>query len=197
MGIHRLSAPATYRPYTVLLLVYGGLSLAWAAVLQAVVPSLDPILQIQPALNGDLHLFFGTAALFVALLRRARGVAALPASTALVLGLGIDFPVGSALAVYWLTRVRRIERQPPSREKTVDLYTTGLYVAGLGFALTMVAFQSLLPGLHSADLFGILAVVYGGLGLLLTAVATLRCLSRSWGYFATFGLNVLLAPLCP
>jgi hypothetical protein len=159
-----------YRPYTALLLAYGVLSLLWAAVLQTLIPNLDPVLEMQPAFSIDLHLLLGTAALCAAVLRRTRGVAALPASTALTCGIALDFPFGSALTVYWLVRVWKLERQPPSRERTPSLYTMGLYLAGFGCALVTILFRSLLPRLAPVDLFRIFAAAYGGLSLLLIAV---------------------------
>lgn len=196
-SLEPLAPGQLYQPYTVLLLVYGVLSLLWAAVLQILAPGLGLILMKQPALSPDLHLFLGTAALFAAVLRRSRGAAALPASIALMFGLALDFPFGSAVTVYWLIRIRRIERQPLSRERAVDLYTMWLYLASLGCGLAMMMFHGLLPGLDLSGIFGIFAAVYGGLTLLLLVVATLRCLSRQWGYVSTFGLNVLLALLVP
>jgi len=186
-----------YRPYTALLFAYGLLSLLWAVVLQTLIPGPSPLLEMQPAFNVDLHLFLGAAALLAAVLRRIRGVAALPASIALTLGMALDVPFGSALTIFWMIRVLNLERQPPSRERTADRYTTGLFLAGFGCGLAAAVFRWLLPGGREGDVFGIVAAAYGGLSLLLLAVATLRCLSRQWGHILTFALNVLLALLLP
>jgi hypothetical protein len=91
----------------------------------------------------------------------------------------------------------REERQPPSRHKAVDRYTLVVFIVGLGLLMSAVTFLTLLPGSGADGLFRILGDVYGGLGLLFFAAGSIRCLDRRWGYYATFGLNVLLMLLVP
>jgi hypothetical protein len=192
-----LAAGRLKRIYTVLLLLYGGLSLVIAAGLHLSMAGLDPALRSSLGLSVGIHLLFGAIAIWVGLLRLLRGVPALPASIATSAASAIDFPLGTLLFLYWLLRVRQEERQPPSRYKAVDRYTMIVFIVGFCLLISAVTFLTLLPGIGTGDLFRVLGYVYGGLGLLFVAAGSLRCLDRRLGYYAAFGLNVLLMPLVP
>lgn len=185
------------RIYTILLLLYGGLSLLIAAGLHVSMAGLDPALRSSLGMSVGIHLLFGAIAIWVGLLRLLRGVPALPASIVTSVASAIDFPLGTLLFLYWLLRVRQEERQPPSRYKAVDRYTLIVFIVGFGLLIAAVTFLTLLPGSGTGDLVRVLGYVYGGLGLLFVAAGSIRCLDRRLGYYATFGLNILLTPLVP
>ena len=185
------------RIYSILLLVYGGLALLIAAGMYLSTLRLDPVLRYKLALSINLHILWGMTAILAGLLRLFRGVPALPASIAISVASAIDFPLGTLLFLYWLLRVRQEERQPPSRYKAVDRYTLIVFIVGFCLLISAVTFLTLLPGSGTGDLFRVLGYVYGGLGLLFVAAGSIRCLDRRLGYYATFGLNILLMLLVP
>jgi hypothetical protein len=185
------------RTYTVLLLVYGGLALLIAAGTYRATAGLEVAWRSNLALSSGIRLLLGTIALWVGLLRLFRGVPSLPASIVISVATVLDFPLGTLLFFYWLILVRPGERQPPSRHRAADRYTTILFIVGLGLWISAVTFLTLLPKPGATDFLGILGYVYGGLGFLFLAVGSIRCLGRRWGYSATFGLNVLLLLLVP
>lgn len=185
------------RTYTILLSVYGGLSLLLALALGLAAPSLGGELQPQLLFSSYIHLVFGIAAILVALLRQIRGAASLPVSNALSIALAIELPLGTALFVYWMAKVRKAEQQQPSAPKPVRWYTTGLFIAALGFSMSFAPLRFAAGSGDPDDILILMAWVYVGAAALLAAVAVVRSVSRRWGYYATFGLSIILLPLLP
>jgi hypothetical protein len=124
------------RAYTAILFSYGCLSLLLAWGLSAAFPSLEREAQASLTLNVNIHILLGIAAIVIGLLRLLKGVASLPASNALSFALAMDLPIGTAVFLFWLIRVRHGERPLllQSGPKPVRWYTAGLFLAALGFS---------------------------------------------------------------
>lgn len=183
--------------YTTILFSYGGLSLLLALGLNAAIPNLET--EVQPTLrfNVYVHLLFGIAAILIGLLRLLKGAASLPASNVLSIALAMELPIGTALFLYWLTRVRPGEKSLQLGPKPTRWYTAGLFIAALGFSLSALTFRLASASGRPNGLLEIMALVYIGVSLLLATVGVARCVSARWGYYATFGLSVVLVLLVP
>jgi hypothetical protein len=185
------------RTYTILLFLYGVVSLLVAFGLRRVLPGLGGEEAANLLLHFYTNLAFGAAALLVALLRHLRGAASLPLSNVLSLALAIEIPLGTALFIYWLAKVRKTEHLLPAAPKPVRWYTTGLFIAAIVFLTSAGAFRFLSGSEGPDDLLRIMATVYVGLSALLAVVGIVRSVSPRWGYYATFGLSIVLLPLLP
>ena len=185
------------RAYTILLFSYGALSLLIAMGLNAVIPNLEGEVQSNLRFNVYIHLLFGIAAIVIGLLRLLKGGASLPASNVLSVASALDLPLGTALFFYWLIRVRPGEKSLEPGPKPTRWYTAGLFVAALGFSLSALTLGLASDSGRPDELLEIMASAYIGVSVLLAMVGIARCLSARWGYYATFGLSVILAPLVP
>lgn len=185
------------RAYTTILFSYGGLSLLLAVGLGAAIPNLER--EVQPSLrfNVYVHLLFGIAAILIGLLRLFKGAAALPASDVLSIALAMDLPIGTALFLYWLTRVRPKEKSLQLGPKPARWYTASLFIAALGFSLSALTLRLASASDRPNGLLEIMVLAYIGVSVLLATVGIARCVSARWGYYATFGLNVVLVLLVP
>jgi hypothetical protein len=183
------------RPYTTILFCYGGLSLLFAVGLNAAIPDLERGVRLR--FNVYVHLLFGIAAILIGLLRLLRGAASLPASNVLSIALAMELPIGTALFLYWLTRVRPGEKSLQLGPKPARWYTAGLFIAALGFSLTALTFRLASASGRPYRLLEIMALAYIGISVLLATVGVARCVSARWGYYATFGLSVVLVLLVP
>lgn len=184
------------RAYTAILFSYGGLSLLLAVGLNAAIPSLERAVQPNLRFNVYIHLLFGIAAILIGLLRLLKGAASLPASNVLSIALAMELPIGTALFLYWLTRVRPREKSLQLGPKPTRWFTAGLFIAALGFALSALTLGLALSGSPNG-LLEIMALAYIGVSVLLATVGIVRCVSARWGYYATFGLSVVLLLLVP
>jgi hypothetical protein len=182
------------RAYTAILFAYGCLSLLLAAGLNTAIPNLESDVQPSLVFSVHIHVLFGIAAILIGLLRLLKGAASLPASDALSMALAMELPIGTAIFLFWLIRIRPRESPLHVGPKPVRWYTAGLFIAALAFSLTASVLR-LAP--RSSDLLDIMAWAYIGLSVLLATVGIARCVSPRWGYYATFGLNLALILLVP
>lgn len=185
------------RAYSILLFVYGCASLLLALGLKSAVPHVEREMQTTLLMSVSIHVLFGIAAIWIALLRLLKGAASLPASNALGIGLAVEFPLGTALFLYWLIRVRPMESPLQLGSKSSRWFTAGLFIAALGFSMSASVFRFISSPGDLSGILEILASAYIGVSILLAAVGTVRCLSPRWGYYATFGLSVILALSIP
>lgn len=82
--------------------------------------------------------------------------------------------------------------------KPVRWYTVGLFIAAAVFLISAVVFRWLNTQQgQSYDIVHTLSLIYFPLGALLAAVGVVRTLNARWGYYATFGLSLVLLPLLP
>jgi NADH:ubiquinone oxidoreductase subunit 3 (subunit A) len=152
--------------------------------------------------GGDSSLTFisnilclqGFSCLAVSLLRWLRVSAALPATVALSLCLLLVFPLGTAIFVYWFTRVRPREAIPQhTSQRTWFNYTVTLYILGLLMLDAALVFRFALGSNGPEDQL----LEFIELGIFVVALAAivigaLRSTQLLWAHWATFILNVLL-----
>jgi hypothetical protein len=143
---------------------------------------------------SSLLCLLGFSCLAVALLRWVRASAALPATTALSLCMLFAFPFGTALSIYWLTRVKPREAIPQGvSRRTWFNYTVTLYILGLLLLDTALALRFTLGSADSGDqLLGFIEAGMSVLALAAILIAVLRSTKLRWAHWATFILNMLL-----
>jgi hypothetical protein len=187
------TATISGRGYSVGLLGVGLLHLLLAFA-QATGPAVVEGEALRRFISSILFLV-AAACVTAALLRWTRVPAALPVTAALSLCLLFVFPFGTALSIYWLTRVREREISCSSAaERARFLYTVALYVLALLLVDAALVFRFVL---HPGPDDDILRAFFPGflvMASLFLAVALLRS-GRSYSrlaYGATFGLNVLV-----
>jgi len=146
------------------------------------------------ALVSSIQCLFGITCVVVALLRRMRVAAALPATAAVSFCLLFAPPLGTILSLYWLKKVRPREptpQDPPHR--AWFNYTVALYILGL-VMLDMVLVLRYVQGLPGPEDHLLEMFTWGGLILALATftVGALRSTRSARAHSATFALNALL-----
>jgi hypothetical protein len=144
-------------------------------------------------ISGILFLL-GFSCLAVFLLRWVRASAALPATTALSLCMLFAFPLGTALSIYWLTRVKPMEVIPQDvSRRTWFNYTVTLYILGLLMLDAALVFRFALGSADLEDqLIGFIELGMFVVALAAIVTAVLRSTNLRWAHWATFVLNMLL-----
>lgn len=152
--------------------------------------------------GGDSSLTFlssilcllGLSCLAVSLLRWVRASAALPATTALSLCMLLAFPLGTALSIYWLTRVKPREAiSQDIAQRTWFNYTVALYILGLLMLDTVLVFRFTLGSADSEDqLLSFIGIGMSVVALAAIGIAVLRSTKLRLAHWATFIFNMLL-----
>ena len=148
-----------------------------------------------PRFVTSILFLVAASCLTAALLRWTRVPAALPVTAAVSLCLLLFFPFGTALSIYWLTRVRERELSFSSAaERTRFLYTVALYVLALLLVDAALAFHFVLNPGPGEDILKALCMGFLVMASLFLAVAVLRSgrLYSRLAYGATLGFNVLV-----
>jgi hypothetical protein len=152
--------------------------------------------------GGDSFLTFlssilcllGLSCLAVSLLRWVRASAALPATTALSLCMLFAFPLGTALSVYWLTRVKPREAIPQDiAPRAWFNYTVALYILGLLMLDVVLVVRFALGSANSED--QLLSFIETGMSVVALAaivIAVLRSTKSRLAHWATLILNMFL-----
>jgi hypothetical protein len=152
--------------------------------------------------GGDSSLAFlssilcllGLSCLAVSLLRWVRASAALPATTALSLCMLFAFPLGTALSIYWVTRVKPREAIPQDvTRRTWFNYTVALYILGLLMLDAVIVFRFALGSADPEDqVLSLIGVGVSVVALAAIGIAVLRSTKLRWAHWATFVFNMLL-----
>lgn len=143
---------------------------------------------------SSILCLLGLSCLAVSLLRLVRVPAALPATAALSLCMLFAFPLGTALSIYWLTRVKPREAIPQDvARRTWFNYTVALYILGLLMLDAVLVFRFALGSVDSEDqLLSFIGIGMSVVALAAIGIAVLRSTKLRWAHWATFVLNMLL-----
>jgi hypothetical protein len=149
---------------------------------------------------SNILCLLGFSCLAVSLLRWFRAPAALSATAALSLCLLFVFPLGTAMSVYWLNRVRPREVVPQNvSQRAWFNYTITLYILGLLMLDAALVLRFALGPNGSGDqLLELIELGMFVVALAAIVIGALRSTPLNWAHWATFifnGLLVLWFPL--
>jgi len=104
------------------------------------------------------------------------------------------FPLGTALSIYWLTRVKPREAIPQDvAQRTWFNYTVALYILGLLMLDAVLVFRFALGSTDSeAQLLRFIGIGMSVMALATIGTAVLRSTKLRLAHWATFVLNILL-----